>query len=99
MPHKVFLSSFNANTGAWLQLDAAINGTVSTQFYGESQNFEMVCNAADATAAASEKTANRYFKILGSGTNTPVRMDLNPSTTWVRSASATGGNVWCHVQW
>lgn len=99
MPHKVTLVSFNANTGAWSQLDSGINGTVSVQFYGESQNFELVCNAADATAAAAEKTASRYFKILGGGVNTPARMDLNPATTWVRSATTTAGNVWIHEQW
>ncbi len=99
MPHKVQLATFNANSGAWLQLDAAVNGTVSVQFYGESQNLELVCNATDATGAAAEKTANRYFKVLGGGVNTPARMDLNPSTTWLRSATATAGNVWMHAQW
>lgn len=99
MPHKVKLATFNENTAAWVQLDAAVNGTVSVQFYGESQNFELVCNAIDAAGAVLERSANRYFKVLGGGVNTPARMDLNPSTTWLRSATASTGNVWMHAQW
>jgi len=99
MPHKAVTVSGNANTGAWLQLDNKISGTVSVAFYNESQAFEFVCNAEDATAATAEKTATRTFKVPAGGIVSPVRYDLNPSTTWVRSTTTTATAFQAHFQW
>lgn len=99
MAHKVITVSGNTNTGAWLQLDATVSGTVSCAFYNESQKSEIVVNAVDATAAAAEKTANRTFIISAGGVTLPIRFDLNPSTTWVRSTTATATSFQCHMEW
>lgn len=99
MANKTITVSGNATTGAWLQLDANVQGTVSCAFYNESQKSEIVVNAVDATAAAAEKTANRVFVIPAGGVVTPVRFDLNPSTTWVRSATASATTFQCHMEW
>ena len=99
MPHKTVTVSGNANTGAWLQLHSSISGTVNVAFYNESQAFEFVTNAADATAAGTEKTANRVFKVAAGGIVCPIRFDLDPSTTWVRSATASSTSFQAHLQW
>ena len=99
MPSKVITASGNANNGVWLQLDANVNGRVSAGFYNESQAFEFVVNAVDATAAATEKTNNRVFKVPAGGIVCPIRFDLNPSTTWIRSATALATSIQCHMEW
>jgi len=99
MPQKAVTVSGNINSGAWLQLDKNTIGTVSVAFYNESQPFEFVCNATTAALAADEKTANRTFKVAAGGIVSPVRYDLDPSTTWVRSATSTATSFQAHFQW
>jgi hypothetical protein len=99
MPHKAVTVSGNTNSGAWLQLDKNTIGTVSVAFYNESQPFEFVCNATSASIAGDEKTANRTFKVAAGGIVSPVRYDLDPSTTWVRSTTTTATAFQAHFQW
>lgn len=99
MPVKVNTVAGNANTGAWLQLDANIKGEVEVAFYNESQAFEMVTNAADATEAAAEKTASRTYKVPAGGITCPMRFRVDPCRTWVRSTTASATSFSAHFQW
>jgi len=99
MPHKITLASGNANTGAWLPLDSSVNGRATAIFYNESQATELVFNAADATAAAAEKTAGRILKIGAGGVYFAHKVELNPATTWIRSGTASATNITCYFDW
>ena len=102
MPHQVFARTTNGSGGNWVQLNANISGTVNCAFWSESANgtFDMVCNAVDLTAAAAERTADRYTVVpVSSGAQHAIRYELDPCKTWIRSHTATGGFTWCHAQW
>jgi hypothetical protein len=91
MPEKAKTLSVNANTGAFVQLDA-MGGPVFLYLTNNTgQAMDVVFGAADATAAAAARTANNYY-LLSSGT-TPISQISNfrctPNQTWVRSNTAT----------
>jgi hypothetical protein len=70
--------------------DAGITGTVKVYVRNTlGQDTNWVFNAADVTAAGTEFTANRYFQTAGG--NAEYEMEFNPSTTWFRSSTTTGG--------
>lgn len=99
MPQKAKYQLINGTGGAWLQLDS-MQGVVSCYLWTDNANQpQFVTNAVDATAAAAEASAGRYFHIPGSGGSAGVRFDLDPCKTWVRSSTATASSVHCHMEW
>lgn len=88
----------NANTGAWQQLDASVQGNVTvTVSIPPGQHTEFVTNAVDVTAAGTENTANRVFAATA-GVSNVFRVD--PCKTWFRSSTATGGyTMYVSMDW
>lgn len=100
MPQKAKYQAINANTGAWIQLDPTVQGNVSCWMWTDNANQpQFVTNAVDATAAAAEASALRYFQIPASGGSAGVRFDLDPSKTWVRSFTALSTTLHLHMEW
>lgn len=100
MAQKAKYQIINASTGAWLQLDSTVQGTVSCYLWTDNANQpQIVTNAVDAAAAATEASASRYFQIPASGGSAGVRFDLDPCKTWVRSSTTTASTLHCHMEW
>lgn len=101
MPSKTIyltaLATTDATNGGYRQLDSSISGTVEVLLHAgaECQLVTEKANGADALTAAS---ANGRFNITGSVT-TPVRLRLNPSTSWIRSNSASSTTVYAFLDW
>jgi len=78
-----------ANSGAFTQCDTLNSNVDVTIGAPAGVPTDIVFNAADSTAAAAEFTAGRVFQVVAG--QAPYMMRFNPSTTWVRSSTTTGG--------
>ena len=100
MPQKCKYLIVNANNAAWTQVDANIQGAVSAFMWTDNANQpNFVMNAVDATAAAAEFTAGRYFNLPNNGISAGVRYTIDPCKTWVRSSTANASGVYFHIEW
>lgn len=83
MPTIMKTISVNATGGAFVQLDSLQGRATIILYTGNASG--LVTNAVDATAAATENTAGRYFLTLA-GTNPTFEAD--PCKTWIRSGGS-----------
>lgn len=99
MPQKAIRIASNINSGAFKQLDTK-TGQVLMTARGEGQVLAIVF-AADATAAAAEYTAGRYFLIDASTAATSLvqNMRVDASRVWFRSNTATAGFINAVIAW
>lgn len=97
MPMQTLTTAFNANTGSFVVLNPNIKGHV-TVLIRASVDAVLVNDdsATSAVTAAAAETAGKYF-FSAAGVYNEIRCD--PSTTWVRGFSATGGNAFVSYQW
>lgn len=89
MANKACRINPNANTGAFTQCDPLNSNVDVTIGAPAGQPTDMVFNAADASAATTEFSAGRFFQVVAG--QAPYMMRFNPSTTWVRSSTTSGG--------
>lgn len=93
-------TAFNANTGAYVQLNSDIQGEVMVTFR-PNQDIYLVQDPAvtNATTANSNESTKSIFIAAGGAGYTGYTLRLDPCKTWIRAFGGTGGNLWAHYSW
>jgi hypothetical protein len=97
MPVKTIYRTANASSGAFIQLDANVNGVCNVLFHAGAET-QIVTEAVDAAAAATASTANGRFNATGS-VSAPIYFTCNPANTWIRANGASTTTVYALLQW
>ena len=101
MPSK-FCGGGVTAVGTYIQLDATVSGMATVTFNNPTtQAFNIVTNAADATAAAAEETAWRYISYPAGAQG--LTIDCIPNQTWFEwqgTSQQVGTNRYSyHISW
>jgi hypothetical protein len=78
-----------ANSGDWVRLSTTRTGEIPVALYNYNAYY-LVYNATTLAEAQAEATANRIYLQNG---NVTVYLSLDVSLTWVRSSTASAGEL------